>query len=67
MDCRHTILIDTRLLWLKIRTNGDYNYKRQISLKEWVQLWRYEIGLFRRSKSPWGYRFWINKSKSIWG
>jgi len=66
MDCRHTILVNTKWFYLKIRTDGDYNYKSQISLREWLTPSRYEIALWRIGGNG-GYRWFINKSKSIWG
>ena len=66
MDCRHMILINTRWLWVKIRTRADYRYIGQITLREWLSPKRYEVGLMRRTKSPWGYRYWLNKSTSHW-
>lgn len=63
MDCRHTILINNRFLWVKIRTLCDYNNVSEITLKEWLQPMRYEIGFIRGFN---GYKWWINKSKSIW-
>ena len=65
MDCRHTLIACNKHLYLKINTSADYNHKRQIPLKEWFQLWRYEIGFFRRDNGQ-GYRWWINRSESIW-
>ncbi len=60
MDCRHSILINNDWLYLKINTSGDYIYKRNIPKKEWLQLWRYEIGFLGEKNS--GRKFWINKS-----
>lgn len=65
MDCRSTILIDNNLIWVKIRTKADYNYKSQITWREWLSPSRYEVGLLS-NKNGQGYRYWINKSKSIW-
>ena len=64
MDCRHTILVNNNLLYVCINTSGDFNFKRDIPLKEWFQLWRYEIGLLGVKNG--GRRWWINKSDSIW-
>ena len=64
MNCRHTILACNRFIYIKINTRADYNYKSQITLKEWLQLWRYEIGFI--SKKTGGYKWWINKSEFIW-
>ena len=64
MDCRHTILFSNKLIYCKINTKGDYNYKSQITFNEWFQLRRYEIGFFRAGEG--GYKWYINKSDSIW-
>jgi hypothetical protein len=62
MDCRHTILIRNKVLYIKINTRADYNFKSQISLRQWLQLWRYEIGFMRNADGQ-GYRWWLNKKE----
>jgi len=64
MNCRSNIIINNKLIYICINTSGDFNYLRDIPLKEWFQLLRYEIGLIETGA---GKRKWfINKSKSIW-
>lgn len=50
MYCPHTILINNRVLFVMLHTTGDYNWKRQIPLTNWLNPRRYEITLFPHTR-----------------
>lgn len=50
MYCPQTILINNRLFYVSLHTSGDFNFKNQIPLTNWLNLSRYEITIFPRTK-----------------
>jgi hypothetical protein len=65
MDVRRTILINNCLLIVSIKTIADYNDLTQITLREWVSVSRYSVGLFRRTDGK-GYMLRFNWPRSAW-
>ena len=45
MYCPSTILVNNSWLWIHLKTDGDFNYKRKIPFSNWINPARYEIGI----------------------
>jgi hypothetical protein len=65
MYCPHTILVNNKFIFIMLHTSGDFNYIKDIPLKNWFQYWRWDIGFFRKKHG--GYKFKIKfRDWSIW-
>ena len=61
MDCRSTILVNNKFLFLMIHTDGDYNCKSQIGRHEWLNPLRYQFAVRLQGKSL----FTFNKDRKL--
>ena len=59
MYCPSTILVNNNWLWVHLKTDGDFIFKRHIPITHWFNPFRYEIGLGGQRNS--GRKFWINR------
>lgn len=45
MHCPSTILVNNNWLWIHLSTDGDFNYKKHIPKTNWLNPFRYEVGV----------------------
>lgn len=64
MYCPESILINNRWCWLSIKTSGDFNYLRQIPLRDWLRPSAYELSILQRHNGN-GYRYRLLGKPSV--